>query len=82
MSTYIPYILVQVSFEVTLTAQTCTDELTNGKNLTIRIPGFGQSVVELTGVCDCNCASIPVRILFLWTLHMSYISDGKQWPLQ
>ena len=45
-----------------MTAETCTDELINGKeSLTVRIPGYGQFVVELAGVYDgCNCDNNPV----------------------
>ena len=42
---------MQVSFSITLTA----DELINDIDWTVRIPGFGQFVAELTGVRDCNC---------------------------
>ena len=52
---------MQVSFNVTLTALTCTNELINGTDLTVRVPGFGKFVVELSGVCDCNCTNNPVR---------------------
>jgi len=43
-----------------VTAQSCTEELINGRNLTVRIPGFGQFVMELTGVCNCSCTGNPV----------------------
>jgi len=28
--------------------------------MTVRIPGFGQFVVEIKGVCDCDCTDNPV----------------------
>jgi len=63
---------MQVSFNVTLTALTCTNELINGTDLTVRVPGFGKFVVELSGVCDCNCTNNPVRsskwLMYLFTI--------------
>ena len=50
---------MQASFRVILTA----DELINDIDWTVRIPGFGQFVVELTGVSDCNCTGNPVWLL-------------------
>lgn len=63
-TTFKPFILLlqQASFDVVVTAQSCTDELMAGRNMTVRIPGFGQFVIELTGVCGCNCTSFPVSI--------------------
>jgi len=31
-----------------------------GRNLSIKIPGFGEVVMELIGLCDCNCSATPV----------------------
>ena len=53
---HISFCILQASFNITLTA----DKLTNDIDWTVRIPGFGQFVVELTGVSDCNCNSNPV----------------------
>ena len=44
-----------------MTAFMCTEELINGRDWRVKIPGFGEFVVNLTGVCDCSCASNPVR---------------------
>ena len=33
----------------------------NGRDWTVKIPGFGQFEVELTGICDCSCLANPVR---------------------
>ena len=41
--------------------QECTDELMSDKNLTIRIPGFGQFVAEIAAVCECSCDKNPVK---------------------
>ncbi|XP_065897542.1 integrin beta-1-like [Dysidea avara] len=49
------------NFIVSLSAQSCTEELQNGANLTVRVPGFGQFVVEIEGVCDCECTDNPSR---------------------
>ena len=48
---------MQVSFNITLT----TDELINGKDWIVKIPGFGKFVVELNGTSDYKCNSDPVR---------------------
>lgn len=46
------------TFNVTVTAQSCSEELRNeGVDVTVRIPGFGQFVMELSGVCECGCTS-------------------------
>ena len=55
--------IVQVSFNITLTTFMCTDELMNGIDWLVKIPGFGEFEVELTGVCDCSCINNPVRCL-------------------
>ena len=56
-------IVLQVSFNITLTTFTCTDELMNGIDWIVKIPGFGQFEVKLTGVCDCSCVNNRVRCL-------------------
>ena len=30
-------------------------------DITVRIPGFGQFVMGLHGVCDCNCTTNEVK---------------------
>ena len=69
-SSYIFCILTQVSFDITLTASSCTEELIHGRNLTIRAPGFGHVVVELTGLCDCDCTNNPVGSFVYPYLHI------------
>ena len=43
----------------------------NGSNLTVRIPGFGQFVLELNGVCGCECTNNPVRPYFILAIFVN-----------
>ena len=47
-----------------MTAERCSEELQNGQDVVVRIPGFGQFLMQLTGVCDCNCSSQTVGHYF------------------
>jgi len=51
----------------------------NGVDLTISVPGFGNIVAELTGICDCNCTNNPVRnyvsLLFVIILTLFVLDD-------
>ena len=76
--TYTCAYVLQVSFNVTVTAQKCTDELINGRNLTVNIPGFGQFVVEMTGVCECSCDNNPVGYPAYVSYDNMVMLDGEQ----
>lgn len=47
----------EVTFRVSVTLESCTDALRDGGEipLTVRVPGFGSTIINLRGVCNCDC---------------------------
>ena len=50
-----------VNFTVSVTLDTCTDELANGQSETVllTIPGFGEVSMMIEGHCSCSCEDTP-----------------------
>ena len=49
----------------------------DGRNLSIKIPGFGEAVMELIGFCDCNCSANPVssHALYYHCIYHTHIQE-------
>ncbi|XP_065194784.1 integrin beta-1-like [Sycon ciliatum] len=48
------------TFHVSLVAENC-DTLKNLKNITIRFAGFGDSVINIEPLCECDCDQNPIH---------------------
>jgi len=53
----------EISFEVSVTPQRCSDAVKKMKSFDISIAGFGDIKVETEVTCDCACEKSPIAIL-------------------
>eukprot|EP00112_Aurelia_sp_Birch-Aquarium-sp1_P007546 Seg1822.9 transcript_id=Seg1822.9/GoldUCD/mRNA.D3Y31 product="Integrin beta-PS" protein_id=Seg1822.9/GoldUCD/D3Y31 len=53
----------EVTFEVSVTAQRCSEAAKKQKSFTISIAGFGDVTVNTNIECDCNCEKAPLADL-------------------